>query len=1173
MGNIFDTNIVDITHDNMMEYFNEINTSRQIPDLRDGLKPIQRKILYTMYKNGYRSDKKHVKSARVSGDTTLLHPHSNDGIYDTATNMINEFEMNQPLIDGQGNFGSITGASAAAARYCLTGNSLIELDNGKLIKIKDIVKDTKNSTTHKIDINVKNYKLDDVHASKFFNSGFHPVMNVTLNSGREIEGTFNHPILTFSYNSKGKIDLVLKTLDELKVGDYLVYKTEKNFEYDNEITESFRDEAKRLVNSNLNYNFEDGIEEHSSEKIMVKEFNELDPAILSLGRSEKVAVIRELLDNYFCMSDKEIYFINDSKYLLSGLGNIFRQFNIHTTIETIPQGYKLNISNYSSINSLMKITIDGKHLEYLNRIKNNLIDSYSEYEYSKIPYLKDVLSNLNISKEKIDERLLNRKYYLNDYYKLEDIYGIEDVQLSYLNKLIYKYIDNSTYFEKITNIEESGERKVYSIRVDTNDHIFQAEGFFHHNTEMKLNKFSEKNMLEGINHNSVNMVKNFDGSVYEPEILPTKLPYVLINGSFGIGGGGHRSSFPPHGIMESLNITADRIKNPNKSLKDLIIDNDFKPMFPYGGEAFCQDILSCYETGKGSLSLRSKIEKDDNKATLTITEIPYSVTLDKIKEKIKEMHKEGKIEGLKNIADGTQNKNVRLILQYTKSTDLDFALNQLYSINPIKIKFDFDTKLVLDNKLIETNLLDIIDKWLLFRKSTIKRLKTFKIKDLRNRIHIIEGLLVVLDKKNIDKLIKIVKDAKGRDKIVETIKNTFGITEPQAKYVSEMKLYNINNIEINNLVEEKKEKEKIVNSEITIMKSNKLLEKIIIDELDEIKRDKNTSKPKRLTVYNDKDFNNVDKSELVKDEDFLMIITKQNKLKKVKDDVSKPQKRNGKGISIGKLADNDLPMHIFNANSRDNIFLVTEDGKLFYHKVYDLPEIKSLNSLGKDLTRFTKGTNIVKAFTLTDEEFKNPDTAFVVTTKHNRIKMLPLDEITRSGVILIKLADNDKVINVHNVNSKVHFNLVAVSTKGNIISFSKDLIPLQKRNTMGSAIFANSTINENNSVASTILDVGQEELVIVSRSSLAKRIDMKDIPVKSRSIKGVIAAKFKDDRDEVMYISMVDNTEDNLILITKDKTINVPLSEVNTYKRTTYGNPLMKLKKDEFCLDASLISQ
>lgn len=1181
MAEVFNKDLKEIVHDNMMIYFNEINTNRQIPDIRDGLKPIQRKILYIMYKNGYRSDKKFAKSARIAGDTTILHPHSNDGIYDSAVNMVTPFSMNQPLIEGHGAFGSITGASAAASRYCLTGEHIVDMSNGELVRIKDIVPHSELNSDNKIDKVVMDFRRKQVKAIKFFNSGKHNVMELNTNAGKTIKATPNHPLLTVIKHPTKGLDFKWKTMDEIEKGDYLINRT------------MIKNDLKDFRSKNLNENEKESFKKWG-EILSNKYFNRtLDPEYGVLMRSietEKslpnkvleacLGYKREFLlelfkQDGFIVDNIGLVIESHSKRFLQEIATLLSQFGIYSVISLFSDSdYRLQIQDIHSLKNLSKHLIKDDDL-FKDKI-DEIIDMYRNLEsnnpYQVIPYLDEVLDERKMTSYLYPELFNTRKNFLNNFNLLEEEYGIEIEERDHLMLFISKYLDNYTYFEQVESIEELDEEEVvYSIKVDTDDHSFMSEGFIHHNTEMRLNKFSERNLLDNINDNAVNMVKNFDGSMLEPLVLPSKLPYVLVNGSFGIGGGGHRSDLPPHSTEDVINITIDRIKNPNKKLKTLIKDNKFKPQFPYGGEAFCDDLEKCYRTGKGSMLLRSVVEKDESKMTLTIKEIPYNVTLTRVKEAIREAHKEEQLDGLKNISDGTQNGDVRLILQYTKSSDLDLALNQLYKVKTITSRVNFDVKLVDNNKLVETNLLGIIDRWIEFRQSTVKRFKSFKIKDLRSRIHIIEGLLVVLDSKNIDELIKIVKSGKGKDDIIDVVSKKFGISHAQASYVAEMKLYTINNLEINKLVEEKKEKEKIVNEEMVYMKDVSKLNDLIINEMKEIKKDKNTLKPSRLTKYSDIDFKNDNKELLIKDEDFMCIITRQNKIKKVKDEISKPQKRNGKGISIGKLSDGDIPLNIFNANSKDNLFLITDTGKIFYDKVYEFPEIKSLNNFGKDISRFVKNEKIIKAFTLTDEEFKDPDTAFVVTTALNKTKMVMVEEIKKSGVILMKLNEDDKVINVHNVHSKKPFNLIAVSEKGNAIRFSSELIPVQNRNTIGSSIFSNTTINKGNKVASTVVDSGQDKMLIVTHKGLAKQIMTEDIPVKSRMIKGVIAAKFKNEKDSVMYISMIDDEEDNLLLVTENKTINVPLKEINTYKRTTYGNPVMKLNDNEFCIDSSVI--
>src|SRR5699024_5292270 len=279
-----------------------------------------------------------------------------------------------------------------------------------------------------------------------------------------------------------------------------------------------------------------------------------------------------------------------SKRFLQEIATLLSQFGIYSVISLFSDSnYRLQIQDIHSLKNLSKHLIKDDDL-FKDKI-DTIIDMYRNLEsnnlYQVIPYLDEVLDERKMTSYLYPELFNTRKNFLNNFNLLEEEYGIEIEERDHLMLFISKYLDNYTYFEQVESIEELDEEEVvYSIKVDTDDHSFMSEGFIHHNTEMRLNKFSERNLLDNINDNAVNMIKNFDGSMLEPLVLPSKLPYVLVNGSFGIGGGGHRSDLPPHYTEDVINITIDRIKNPNKKLKTLIKDNKFKPQFPYGGEAF-----------------------------------------------------------------------------------------------------------------------------------------------------------------------------------------------------------------------------------------------------------------------------------------------------------------------------------------------------------------------------------------------------------------------------------------------------------------------------------------------------------------------------------------------------------------------------------------------------------
>src|SRR5699024_4579293 len=487
MAEVFDKDLKEIVHDNMMIYFNEINTNRQIPDIRDGLKPIQRKILYIMYKNGYRSDKKFAKSARIAGDTTILHPHSNDGIYDSAVNMVTPFSMNQPLIEGHGAFGSITGASAAASRYCLTGEHIVDMSNGELVRIKDIVPHSELNSDNKIDKTVMDFRRKPVKAIKFFNSGKHKVMELNTNAGKTIKATPNHPLLTVIKHPTKGLDFKWKTMDEIEEGDYLINRT------------MIKNDLKDFKSKNLNENEKESFKKWG-EILSNKYFNRtLDPEYGVLMRSvetEKslpnkileacLGYKREFLlelfkQDGFIVDNIGLVIESHSKRFLQEIATLLSQFGIYSVISLFSDSnYRLQIQDIHSLKNLSKHLIKDDDL-FKDKI-DTIIDMYRNLEsnnlYQVIPYLDEVLDERKMTSYLYPELFNNRKNFLNKFNLLEEEYGIEIEERDHLMLFISKYLDNYTYFEQVESIEELDEEEVvYSIKVDTDDHSFMSEGF------------------------------------------------------------------------------------------------------------------------------------------------------------------------------------------------------------------------------------------------------------------------------------------------------------------------------------------------------------------------------------------------------------------------------------------------------------------------------------------------------------------------------------------------------------------------------------------------------------------------------------------------------------------------------------------------------------------------
>ncbi|QXN67943.1 DNA gyrase subunit A [Listeria phage LPJP1] len=693
-------------------------------------------------------------------------------------------------------------------------------------------------------------------------------------------------------------------------------------------------------------------------------------------------------------------------------------------------------------------------------------------------------------------------------------------------------------------------------------------------TQMRLNKFSEEVLLDNINDNCVDFVPSYDESELEPVVLPSKIPMILINGSFGIGGA-YRSFIPPHNPKNVINYTIDYIKNPNKSEESLIKDNELYPSFPLGGILDNKDIIKKYTTGEGKLVLRAKIIKDENKSTLTIVQLPYMKTQDIIIENIQEAVKKEYIKDIKGIDNGSERGKIKLIIKCFKGTDLNVVESQLYKHTGLQSTLPLSFVLVDQGDFKKYNgIKHIISDWVEFRRTTIRRIKTNLISKLERRIHILEGLLKVLDPKVLTKLIKLIREGNSRDGIKLSIQDKFDLSVEQAEYIVEMKIYRLSNIGINDTKNELADKMREFDDQSEFMKDPSRIDKYIIDELQSISKSKNLRNDFEITTYDD-NMNELDIESLIPDENYTIVATKGNYIKKFISEM-KVQKRGGKGINIGKLKDNDIPLGIISANSKDNILFITDKGKIYNYKCYKLPNASSIKTLGNNISNLIKKEKLVSIFSFTDDQLNNDKNCLLVSTIGNNIKLVSMTELksmNESGLILSKLKDNDEVTSVKLVDITESSNVIGITSEGMVIRTDISNIPVIKRTTQGSNLFNNKYITESNKLVSVSLETKNTTgLYIITKSGLSKRVKIDEFSKYPRRVKGVMGINLKDTDDKVVSMETYENVDDhNLIIISNQKAISIPLSDISEYKRPAKGLTLQKLEDDNYIIDSCLI--
>lgn len=691
-------------------------------------------------------------------------------------------------------------------------------------------------------------------------------------------------------------------------------------------------------------------------------------------------------------------------------------------------------------------------------------------------------------------------------------------------------------------------------------------------TEARLSKFAEEVLLAEVNKKCIDVIPNFDGTEEEPLVLPARVPLSLFNGSFGIAVG-YAANIPPHNDGESLEEVIKFVNDPTYQITLL-------PDYPTGG-IICNmsEVAKGYTTGKSKVVIRSKIEKNEKKHHLVITEIPYMKSLDSVIESIQnacnDRTDKGKkipkvIEGVKNIRNRSKKGKIELIIEVKKDYDLDLIENQLYTYTSCQDTIPFNLVGVVGDKFHNyTNINQMVNEWYEFRVSTIKRVVINEVKALKFRIHLIDGLLVVLDKKNIDKLIDMIRKTKGgKSVVIKKIMDTFKLDEKQATHIATLQLYKINSDEIEDLKQEKKTKEKEVDEQLLYFKDPNKVKEHIIEELKEFrKKYKSPRKTQLKDLVIDK---NAKKESLIKDSAHTLICT--TKFVKKLSTTIKVQKKGGKGNSIGKIKKDDVPISIFNANNKDNVLLFTNTGKVFSRKVYEI-EGCDIQSYGYNLSGIIKDDILTNVLVLTDDELKDENVKIAIGTRYNKIKLLNVTEfknIFKTGIMATKLNEGDSVIFAEKVDTTNNNSIIACTNTGTTINMQLDSIPTVLRPTFGANIFDNSIMKKGDYIAGIgLVNEETSHAFFISKQGLGKRVEISEFPQQLRGGKGRIGTRAKDG-DEIVKV-LTCKEEADLTVISNTNIISMDINDTSVLLRPAYGNMIKRLNDDEIILDATTI--
>lgn len=695
-------------------------------------------------------------------------------------------------------------------------------------------------------------------------------------------------------------------------------------------------------------------------------------------------------------------------------------------------------------------------------------------------------------------------------------------------------------------------------------------------TEAKLTKLSDE-VLADLDKDTVNMVNNFDDTLQEPTVLPTKVPLLLLNGSSGIAVG-MATNMAPHNLTECCDAICAYIDNPEISVEELM--HYIKgPDFPTGGIIQgTQGIRDAFETGRGRIVIRSKTEievSDSGRETIVVTEIPYMVNKREMIEKIAELVESKKIEGISYVNDETTRKGVRVVIKLKMGANANVVLNMLYKYTPLQSSFSVNNVALVNGRPRILNLRDLIKYFVRHRHEVIVRRTKFDLDKAQKRAHILEGLLKALDV--IDEIIKIIRASKNVDEARAELMSRFDFTEAQATAIVEMRLRQLTGLEREKLQSEYDELMKFIHyCEEVLSNYDKQME-VIKQETLEMKEKYGDARRTEIALSAE-DFNPED---FYPDDDVVITISHLGYIKRTPLAEYRTQNRGGVGIKGSTTRDEDFIEHIYVANMHSTMLLFTQNGKCYWLKVYEIPE-GSRASKGRALQNIIniESDDKVKAYinvkNLKDEDYVN-NNYIVLATKRGIIKKTSLEAYSRprtNGVNAITVRDGDELLEAAMTNGNCQ--IMLAGRKGRCVRFDEnDARPLGRTASGVRGI----NIDEDDEVIGMVCydptaeDAASHNILVVSEHGYGKRSDVEEYRITNRGGKGVKTLSITDKTGDLIALKDVTDDNDLMIINRSGLTIRMAVADIRVAGRATQGVRLINIKDGDAIAAVSAVSK
>ncbi|MCQ2903117.1 DNA topoisomerase (ATP-hydrolyzing) subunit A [Helicobacter pylori] len=670
-------------------------------------------------------------------------------------------------------------------------------------------------------------------------------------------------------------------------------------------------------------------------------------------------------------------------------------------------------------------------------------------------------------------------------------------------------------------------------------------------TEARMTKASEE-ILRDIDKDTIDFVPNYDDTLKEPDILPSRLPNLLVNGANGIAVG-MATSIPPHRIDEIIDALVHVLENPNAEL-DEILEFVKGPDFPTGGIIYGKaGIIEAYKTGRGRVKVRAKVhvEKTKNKEIIVLDEMPFQTNKAKLVEQISDLAREKQIEGISEVRDESDREGIRVVIELKRDAMSEIVLNHLYKLTTMETTFSIILLAIYNKEPKIFTLLELLHLFLKHRKTIIIRRTIFELEKAKARAHILEGYLIALD--NIDEIVRLIKTSQSPEAAKNALMERFTLSEIQSKAILEMRLQRLTGLERDKIKEEYQNLLELIDDLNGILKSEDRLNGVVKTELLEVKEQ--FSSPRRTEIQ--ESYENIDIEDLIANEPMVVSMSYKGYVKRVDLKAYEKQNRGGKGKLSGSTYEDDFIENFFVANTHDILLFITNKGQLYHLKVYKIPEASRI-AMGKAIVNLISLAPDEKIMaTLSTKDFSD-ERSLAFFTKNGVVKRTNLSEFESNrscGIRAIVLDEGDELVSAKVVDKNAKHLLIA-SHLGIFIKFPLEDVHEIGRTTRG---VRGIRLNENDFVVGAVVisDDGNK-LLSVSENGLGKQTLAEAYREQSRGGKGIIGMKLTQKTGNLVgVISVDDENLDLMILTASAKMIRVSIKDIRETGRNASGVKLI----------------